>query len=142
MIPSAVIQVNESHAAFGQAPGQQAIGGVTAIGAFGSKVNETPNLDRLAAEGMRFDNAFCTNSLCAPSRAVILTGKHSHRNGVLSNREILEEMTGLPCLGEFRPGRIHTRPQLTLDAAHFAAQDFDWLAFRERFWKITESEAS
>ncbi len=53
-----------------------------AIGAYGSRVNTTPNLDRLAAAGMRFDNCFCTNSICTPSRAVILTGTHSHVNGV------------------------------------------------------------
>jgi len=46
-----------------------------AIGCYGSKVNQTPNLDRLAKEGMRFEHCFCTNSICAPSRAVILTGK-------------------------------------------------------------------
>ncbi len=41
-------------------------------------INQTPNIDRIANEGMRFDNCFCTNSICGPSRAVILTGKHSH----------------------------------------------------------------
>jgi arylsulfatase A-like enzyme len=53
-----------------------------AIGAYGSKVNRTPNLDRIAAEGVRFDNCFVTNSICTPSRASILTGKYSHLNGV------------------------------------------------------------
>lgn len=59
-----------------------------AIGAYGgplAEVNPTPTLDRLAQEGMLFRNCFCTNSICAPSRAVILTGKHSHLNGVLDN---------------------------------------------------------
>lgn len=46
---------------------------------------DTPNLDRIANEGMRFDNCFCTNSICGPSRAVILTGKHSHLNGFVRN---------------------------------------------------------
>jgi arylsulfatase A-like enzyme len=55
-----------------------------ALTAYGSVINETPQLDRLATEGARFDNCFCTNSICAPSRAVILTGKHSHLNGVLT----------------------------------------------------------
>ncbi|MHA1370787.1 MAG: sulfatase family protein [Promethearchaeota archaeon] len=47
-------------------------------------INETPNIDRIAREGMRFNNCFCTNSICTPSRAVILTGKYSHHplNGV------------------------------------------------------------
>ena len=53
-----------------------------AISAYGSKINKTPNIDRIATGGMRFDNCFCTNSICTPSRAVILTGKYSHLNGV------------------------------------------------------------
>src|SRR5438046_7622059 len=53
-----------------------------AIGAYGSKVNRTPNIDRLAREGMRLDNVFVTNSICTPSRAAILTGQYSHLNGV------------------------------------------------------------
>ena len=53
-----------------------------AIGAYGSKLNKTPNLDRLAREGMLFKNCFVTNSICTPSRATILTGKYSHINGV------------------------------------------------------------
>ena len=56
-----------------------------AISAYGSNRNQTPNIDRLAKEGMLFDRAFVTNSICAPSRAVILTGKHSHLNGQLTN---------------------------------------------------------
>ncbi len=58
-----------------------------ALSAYGSKINSTPNLDRIAAAGMRFDRAFVTNSICAPSRAVLLTGKHSHVNGQLTNTE-------------------------------------------------------
>jgi arylsulfatase A-like enzyme len=53
-----------------------------AISAYGSKVNQTPNLDRLATGGIRFDRVFCANSICSPSRATILTGKYSHLNGV------------------------------------------------------------
>jgi arylsulfatase A-like enzyme len=53
-----------------------------AISAYGSKINQTPNLDRLAREGMRFTRCFAVNSICAPSRASILTGKYSHINGV------------------------------------------------------------
>ncbi len=56
-----------------------------AISCYGSRINKTPNLDKLAAQGMRFDNCFCTNSICSPSRAVILTGKYSHLNGVVDN---------------------------------------------------------
>jgi arylsulfatase A-like enzyme len=53
-----------------------------AISAYGSKVNETPNIDRIATQGMRMKNCFCTNSICSPSRAVIMTGQYSHINGV------------------------------------------------------------
>lgn len=53
-----------------------------AIGAYGSRVNETPNIDRLAREGLRMDRVFVTNSICTPSRAAILTGQYSHRNGI------------------------------------------------------------
>jgi arylsulfatase A-like enzyme len=53
-----------------------------AMSCYGSIINETPNLDRIADEGMRFNNCFCTNSICAPSRAVILTGTYNHINGV------------------------------------------------------------
>ncbi|MDA0838430.1 MAG: sulfatase [Planctomycetota bacterium] len=56
-----------------------------AISAYGSKVNKTPNMDRLANEGMLFRNCYVTNSICGPSRAVILTGKHSHLNGFIHN---------------------------------------------------------
>ncbi len=59
-----------------------------AIGAYGGwlqDVNPTPRIDRLVSEGMLFQNSFCTNSICGPSRAVIQTGKHSHLNGFLRN---------------------------------------------------------
>ena len=52
-----------------------------ALSCYGSTINETPNLDRLAKDGMRFENCFCTNSICTPSRATVLTGKYSHKNG-------------------------------------------------------------
>ena len=53
-----------------------------ALSAYDDTLIETPNLDRIAAEGMRFDDCYCTNALCAPSRASILTGTYSHVNGV------------------------------------------------------------
>ena len=53
-----------------------------ALSCYGSKVNETPKLDRLAKSGMIFKNAFVTNSICTPSRACLLTGQYSHINGV------------------------------------------------------------
>ena len=59
-----------------------------AIGAYDGwlkSVNPTPNIDKLAGQGMLFKNSFCTNSICGPSRAVIMTGKHSHKNGFMNN---------------------------------------------------------
>jgi arylsulfatase A-like enzyme len=53
-----------------------------AISAYGSRVNRTPQIDRLAREGLRLDRCFAVNSICTPSRASILTGKYSHMNGV------------------------------------------------------------
>jgi arylsulfatase A-like enzyme len=54
-----------------------------AISCYGGTLTKTPNLDRLAAAGMRFDRAFCTESICAPSRATILTGKYGHVTGAM-----------------------------------------------------------
>lgn len=56
-----------------------------AISAYDKTLIHTPNIDRIAEEGMLFSNATVTNSICAPSRAVILTGKHSHINGKIDN---------------------------------------------------------
>ena len=56
-----------------------------AISAYDTRLIETPNIDRIADEGILFTNACVTNSICAPSRAVILTGKHSHLNGKIDN---------------------------------------------------------
>jgi arylsulfatase A-like enzyme len=53
-----------------------------AISAYGSRINKTPNLDRLAKEGALLTSVFVTNSICTPSRAAILTGQYSHLNGV------------------------------------------------------------
>lgn len=65
-----------------------------AIGAYGSHVNKTPNLDRLARDGMIFTSVFATNSICTPSRAAILTGQYSHINGVtMFNRFDSSRMT-------------------------------------------------
>ena len=57
-----------------------------AISAYGSQLIETPNIDRIANEGILFKNATVTNSICAPSRATILTGKFNHINGKIDNR--------------------------------------------------------
>lgn len=56
-----------------------------AIGAYGSQINQTPRIDQIARQGMVFDRSFCGNSICGPSRATVLTGKHSHLNGFMRN---------------------------------------------------------
>ncbi|MCI0664828.1 MAG: sulfatase, partial [Acidobacteria bacterium] len=68
-LPNIVFMMSDDHAAH-------------AISAYGSRLIKTPNIDRLAKEGMLFENCFVTNSICTPSRAAILTGKYSHLNGV------------------------------------------------------------
>ncbi|MFW6101300.1 MAG: sulfatase [Bacteroidota bacterium] len=58
-----------------------------ALSCYSDELIQTPNLDQIAQEGVQFTNSFVTNSISAPSRAVLLTGKHSHLNGVIDNRE-------------------------------------------------------
>ncbi len=70
--PNIVIIISDDHA-------------YQAIGAYGSSLMPTPGIDRLAQEGALFNNAFVTNSICGPSRACILTGKYSHKNGFKDN---------------------------------------------------------
>jgi len=79
-----------------------------AISAYNDKLINTPSIDRLAKEGMLFKNASVTNSICAPSRAVILTGKHSHMNGKIDN------------LSKFDTSNV-TFPQLLQDAGYQTA---------------------
>ena len=57
-----------------------------AISAYNKRFISTPNLDRIAKEGMRFNRCFVGNSICTPARATLLTGQHSHKNGVKDNR--------------------------------------------------------
>ncbi len=70
--PNIVIIVSDDHA-------------FQTIGAYGNKLNASPNIDRIAKEGVVFNKAYVTNSICGPSRAVILTGKYSHKNGFKDN---------------------------------------------------------
>lgn len=70
--PNIVIIVSDDHA-------------YQTISAYGSKLMQTPNIDRIAKEGVLFKKAYVTNSICGPSRAVILTGKYSHKNGFKDN---------------------------------------------------------
>lgn len=61
-----------------------------ALSAYDKRFISTPNLDRLADEGIKFDNCFVTNAVCGPSRAVILTGKYSHINGLKDNHSVFD----------------------------------------------------
>lgn len=72
---------------------------VRSISAYGSTINKTPNIDRIADGGMTFDRCFCCNSICAPSRAAVLTGKHSHANGMMTNLNKFDG--GQPTLPKF-----------------------------------------
>jgi arylsulfatase A-like enzyme len=72
--PNIIIIVTDDHAK-------------NAVSAYGSKLINTPNIDRIGKEGIRFDNAFVTNSLCGPARAVIQTGIYSHLNGFRDNND-------------------------------------------------------
>lgn len=80
--PNIIIMYSDDHTA-------QAIGAYRDALNYGLRLDHspTPNIDRLAEGGMRFDNAFVTNSICKPSRAVMLSGLHSHLNGVYTNYE-------------------------------------------------------
>jgi arylsulfatase A-like enzyme len=64
--------------------------GYQAISAYGYGLNNTPNIDALGNDGMRFNRAYVTNSICGPSRAVMLTGKHSHINGFKDNHSTFD----------------------------------------------------
>lgn len=70
--PNIVLIVSDDHA-------------YQAISAYGSKLMQTPGIDRIAKEGVLFHKGYVTNSICGPSRAVILTGKYSHKNGFKDN---------------------------------------------------------
>ena len=84
-----------------------------AISIYGSKINQTPNIDRIANEGVLFNNSFVTNAICAPSRAVALTGKYSHINGLRDNRDEFD-------------GSQMTFPKLLQDAGYQTALIGKW----------------
>ncbi len=84
-----------------------------AISCYGSPLIQTPNIDRIAREGIRFDQSFVTNSICAPSRAVMLTGKYSHLNGLRDNRDVFD-------------GAQATFPKMLRQAGYFTAVVGKW----------------
>lgn len=80
--PNIVFLFSDDHAAHALTAYREHLG-------YGADLPPTPNLDRLAAQGMLFANAFVTNSICGPSRATVLTGQYGHLNGVMTNADVL-----------------------------------------------------
>jgi arylsulfatase A-like enzyme len=92
--PNIIVMYSDDHTA-------QAVGAYQGVLNYGLQLDHTPtpNIDRLAENGIRFDNAFVTNSICKPSRAVMLSGMHSHKNGVMTNAENISiELETFPSL--------------------------------------------
>ena len=84
-----------------------------AMSCYGSRINETPHIDRIAQGGMRFDNCFCTNAICTPSRASILTGTYNHVNDVTT-------------LASKMDNRLQTFPKLLQGAGYQTAVVGKW----------------
>jgi arylsulfatase A-like enzyme len=87
-----------------------------AMSCAGNRILKTPNMDRLAAGGVRFTEAFVTNPLCSPSRGTILTGLHTHAHGVTTNGGATHY---------FKPGVV-TYPQLLQQAGYYSAMIGKW----------------
>ncbi len=102
-----------------------------AISCYGSKLVETPHMDRLAAEGMRFDNCYAVNALSGPSRACILTGKFSHINGFRDNSSVFD-------------GDQPTFPKMLREAGYETAIVGKWHLISEPqgfdFWSILSGQ--
>ena len=62
-----------------------------AFSTYGSRLNRTPNLDQIAAEGLRLDRCFCTNAICTPARASVHTGKYSHSTGIKTLNDVIDQ---------------------------------------------------
>jgi len=87
--------------------------GISAYHSLLSDVAKTPNIDRIAKEGMLFENCFCSNSICVPSRATILTGKYGHKNGC-------------PTLSDEFDGSQQTFPKLLQKAGYYTSVIGKW----------------
>ena len=113
-----------------------------ALGCYGSKHVRTPNIDAIAARGVRFQNSFCTTSLCSPSRASILTGLYAHRHGVRDN------FTELPPRLTHWPARLKSEGYSTayLGKWHMGENDdeprpgFDWFITHKGQGKYFDTE--
>lgn len=112
--PNVVLIVSDDH-------------GIDELGCYGNRVIKTPNLDALASDGIRFTEAFCTTASCSPSRAVILSGLQSHRNGMygLEHQEhhfqAFDAVKGLPVMlsaagyRTARIGKFHVAPETAFE---------------------------
>jgi arylsulfatase A-like enzyme len=107
---------------------------ISAYGGILAKVAPTPHLDRLARDGMRFDRCMVGNSICGPSRATILTGKHSHKNGFMVNeRQVFD-------------GKQQTFPKLLQKAGYQTAIIGKWHLVSEPtgfdHWEVLPGQGS
>lgn len=99
-----------------------------AIGAYGSKLMPTPGIDRIAKEGAVFNKAYVNNSICGPSRAAILTGKYSHKNGFKDNENSVFDADQDSFIKQLRSGGYQTA-WVGKYHLHSDPQGFD-------FWKV------
>ena len=107
---------------------------VRAVSAYDASLLQTPNIDRIADAGMRFDRAYVGNSICGPSRATALTGLHSHGNGFYSNE----------WSGPF-DGRQQTFPALLREAGYHTAVIGKWHLYSDPIgfdqWQVIDNLA-